>query len=50
MDILERTVFKETGRPAKCFRDVWDNYMFYPMEKSKAYEKIKRRKIKKTFH
>lgn len=49
MDILERTIFKETGHPADSFDDVWDNYMFYPMEKSLAYDKIKDREIKKVF-
>ena len=50
VEILERTIFKETGSPAECFQDVWDNYMFYPIEKSKAYELIKDKKIKQSFH
>ena len=50
MEILERTVYKETGSPAECFQDVWDNYMFYPISKSKAYDILKDKKIKTTFH
>ena len=49
-DILERTIFKETGRPADSVRSVWDNYMFYPMEQSKAYEYLKNKKLKRGFH
>ena len=48
--ILERTIFKETGSPADSVQDVWDNYMFYPIEQSKAYDLLKDRKILQGFH
>ena len=38
--ILENTIKKETGSPADCLQDIWDNYMFYPLEQSKAYEQL----------
>ena len=49
-EILERTIFKETGHPAESVQYVWDNYMFYPIEKSKAYEILKNKKIKRRFN
>ena len=49
-EILERTIFKETGSPADSVQDVWDNYMFYPIEQSKAYDLLKDRKILQGFH
>jgi hypothetical protein len=36
--ILENTIKKETGAPPDTLQDIWDNYLFYPMEKSKAYD------------
>ena len=48
-EILERTIYKEMGKAAKKMQSVWDNYMFYPVEKSKAYEALKNKKLKKTF-
>ena len=38
--ILENTIKKETGYPPDTLQDIWDNYMFYPIEKSKAYDKL----------
>jgi hypothetical protein len=35
--ILENTIKKETGAPPDTIEDLWYNYMFYPMEESKAY-------------
>lgn len=49
-EILERTIFRETGHPAESVQFVWDNYMFYPFEQSKAYDVLKDRSIKKGFH
>ena len=48
-DILERTIYKEMGRPAKSVEDVWYNYMFYPFEQSKAYEELRHKSIKRRF-
>lgn len=48
-EILERTVYKETGHIAESVQFVWDNYMFYPIEQSKAYEIIKNKKLKRVF-
>jgi hypothetical protein len=56
--IMENTIKKETGAPPETLQDLWDNYMFYPMEESKAYnilqeyevhhpEKKKKRRKKK---
>lgn len=36
--ILAKTIRKETGSWADSLQDLWDNYMFYPIEKSKAKE------------
>ena len=49
VDILCRTIYKETGHRPSFIQDVWDNYMFYPMTKSKAYKPMKRLKIKKRW-
>ena len=49
-EILERTIFKETGCIAESIQSVWEHYMFYPMEKSKAYEYLKHKKLKRGFH
>lgn len=38
--ILENTILKETGAPPESLQDIWDNYMFYPIEESKAYEQF----------
>ena len=38
--ILENTIRKETGAPPEELQDLWDNYIFYPMEKSKAYDRL----------
>lgn len=35
--ILAKTIYKETGNKEEDIQAVWDNYMFYPIEKSKAY-------------
>jgi hypothetical protein len=37
IEILENTILKETGAKPDTIEDLWYNYMFYPMEKSKAY-------------
>lgn len=44
-EILERTIIKETGEPAESIQEVWDQYMFYPIEKSKAYDKLVNKKL-----
>lgn len=44
-EILERTIIKETGAPGESLQEIWDNYMFYPIEKSKAYEKLVNKKL-----
>ena len=44
-EILERTIRKETGAWAPSVEFVWDSYMFYPIEKSKAYEKLKNKSL-----
>ena len=49
-DILERTIYRERGYPVETFQEVWDNYMFYPIEESKAYPLIINKKIKGGFH
>ena len=49
-DILERTIYKERGYPAETIQEVWDNYMFYPVEESKACDLIKNKKIKGGYH
>lgn len=49
VDILCRTIYKETGHRPSFIQDVWDNYMFYPMTESKAYKPMKRLKIKKRW-
>lgn len=36
--ILAKTIFKETGQREYDIQAIWDNYMFYPIEKSKAYD------------
>ena len=38
--ILDNTIRKETDAPADCLQDIWDNYMFYPIENSKAYKQL----------
>ena len=38
MGILAKTVYKETGVKIYDIHDIWDNYMFYPIEQSKAYD------------
>ena len=48
--ILEKTVYKETGAKAESVQAIWDNYMFYPIEKSKMCDYIKAKKIKREFH
>ena len=35
--ILAKTIYKETGECDLTVKEVWDNYMFYPWEKSKAF-------------
>lgn len=40
-DILGRTILKETGSPAESTTAVWNNYMFYPLSKSKAKKWIR---------
>lgn len=40
-EILEKTIIKETGQRAESIEAVWDNYMFYPMIESKAYDVLK---------
>ena len=37
IEILENTILKETGAKPDTIEDLWYNYMFYPMEESKAY-------------
>lgn len=49
-DILERTVYKETGHCAESTQAVWDYYMFYPIEKSKMKDYILAKEIKRGFH
>ena len=49
-EILERTIFKEIGVPPDNVQDVWNNYMFYPIEQSKAYNYLMNKKIKGWFH
>ena len=44
-EILERTIIKEAGEPGESLQEIWDNYMFYPIEKSKAYEKMVNKKL-----
>ncbi len=36
--ILACTIHKETGFVESDIRAVWENYMFYPIEHSKAYD------------
>ena len=36
--ILVKTLCKETGEKITDIDFIWDNYMFYPIEKSKAYD------------
>ena len=50
MDILERTIYRERGYPVETFQEVWDNYMWYPIEESKAYHLIKNKRVKGGFH
>ena len=49
-DILERTIYRERGYPAESVQEVWDNYMFYPIEESKAYKILLGKKIKGGWH
>lgn len=44
-EILERTVFKEIGTPGDSVQSIWDSYMFYPIEESKAYNILKDKKL-----
>lgn len=36
--ILAKTIYKETGVKEESIQSIWDNYMFYPIEESKAYD------------
>lgn len=38
IEILEKTIIKETGTQARSIHDLWENYIFYPMEQSKGYD------------
>lgn len=40
MDILAKTIYKETGSKPACVEDIWDNYMFYSMRKSMYDEEL----------
>jgi hypothetical protein len=46
IEVLYKTVKKETGAWPESVREVWKNYMFYPYEQSKAKEVLDRA----TFH
>lgn len=46
LGILAKTIYKETGEFIDDIQFVWDNYMFYPIEQSKVYDKIKNMKFK----
>ena len=46
LGILAKTIYKETGEFEDDIQFVWDNYMFYPIEQSKAYDRIKHMKFK----
>lgn len=46
LGILAKTIYKETDEFIEDIRFVWENYMFYPIEQSKAYDKIKDMKFK----
>lgn len=41
IEVLMHTIWKETGYFPHSLEYVWDVYLFYPMEKSKAYEELK---------
>ena len=47
LGILAKTIYKETGEFIDDIKFVWDNYMFYPIEQSKVYDKIKNMKFKR---
>lgn len=44
--ILAKTIYKETGSKEEDIQAVWDNYMFYPIEKSKAYDILSTSRLK----
>lgn len=44
--ILAKTIYKETGCKEENIQSIWDNYMFYPIEKSKAYNILSTSKLK----
>lgn len=46
-EVLEKTVYKETGEVALSPRDLWDQYMFYPFENSKGYKMLRHKKLLK---
>ena len=53
LEILVNTMEQENGYRTYRLQTVWENYLFYPMTKSKAYEELKdavilRNKIKVT--
>lgn len=48
LDILSRTINKETGEAAEDIYKVWENYMFYPYKESKAYHRFSEAKIGQT--
>lgn len=40
LEVLAKTIKKETGQWAESIDDIWENYMFYPINLSKAKEFI----------
>lgn len=45
IEILHMTMFKETDTAKLSLLDVWDNYILYPIEKSKIYKTLKHYEI-----
>ena len=45
--ILAKTIYKETGEKPEDINFVWENYMFYPIEESKAYDVLQHCQISK---
>lgn len=48
-EILERTIYKEKRKAVHKPQYVWNNFMFYPFEQSKAYDVLKDKKLKRRF-
>ena len=44
-EILEKTIIKELGQPAESVQSVWNSYMFYPFEQSRAYNILRDKKL-----